>query len=147
MIAGPSRTPYEDGLFFFDFQLSSDYPQSPPVGHYYSYCTDRLNPNLYEDGKVCVSLLGTWSGKGTESWTPNSNMLQLLVSIQGKRRDVCDVGCGTGGKEGHGRTRKVLLGRFRLEIRQPSISSRPTHNAVPFSDCVVVVVVATLDDM
>ena len=84
MIVGPSRTPYEDGLFFFDFQLSSDYPQSPPVGHYYSYCTDRLNPNLYEDGKVCVSLLGTWSGKGTESWTPNSNMLQLLVSIQGK---------------------------------------------------------------
>ena len=85
MIVGPARTPYEDGLFFFDFQLSSDYPQSPPVGHYYSYCTDRLNPNLYEDGKVCVSLLGTWSGKGTESWTPNSNMLQLLVSIQGER--------------------------------------------------------------
>ena len=38
---------------------------------------------MYEDGKVCVSLLGTWSGKGTETWTPNSNMLQLLVSIQG----------------------------------------------------------------
>ena len=114
MIVGPARTPYEDGLFFFDFQLSSDYPQSPPVGHYYSYCTDRLNPNLYEDGKVCVSLLGTWSGKGTESWTPNSNMLQLLVSIQGKRRDVCDVGRdGREGEEGHGRTRKVLLGRFR----------------------------------
>merc|ERR1711936_137920 len=35
------------------------------------------------DGKVCVSLLGTWSGKGTETWTPNSNLLQLLVSIQG----------------------------------------------------------------
>ena len=95
MIVGPSRTPYEDGLFFFDFQLSSDYPQSPPVGHYYSYCTDRLNPNLYEDGKVCVSLLGTWSGKGTESWTPNSNMLQLLVSIQGRRREEKSEG-GTG---------------------------------------------------
>ncbi len=51
--------------------------------HYHSYCSDRLNPNLYEDGKVCVSLLGTWSGKGTETWTLNSNLLQLLVSIQG----------------------------------------------------------------
>ena len=30
-----------------------------------------------------MSLLGTWSGKGTETWTPNSNLLQLLVSIQG----------------------------------------------------------------
>ena len=57
----------------------------PPTCHYISYCTDRLNPNLYEDGKVCVSLLGTWNGRGTETWTPNSNLLQLLVSIQGKR--------------------------------------------------------------
>ncbi|TRY69586.1 hypothetical protein TCAL_05230 [Tigriopus californicus] len=83
MIKGPQNTPYEDGLFFFDFQLTADYPKTPPVCHYISYCSDRLNPNLYEDGKVCVSLLGTWSGKGTETWSPNSNMLQLLVSIQG----------------------------------------------------------------
>ncbi len=83
LIKGPRRTPYEDGVFLFDFQLSSDYPQSPPTCHYHSYCSDRLNPNLYEDGKVCVSLLGTWSGKGTETWSPNSNLLQLLVSIQG----------------------------------------------------------------
>ena len=83
MIKGPEKTPYEDGLFFFDFQLSADYPRAPPICHYHSYVTDRLNPNLYEDGKVCVSLLGTWSGKGTETWTPNSNLLQLLVSIQG----------------------------------------------------------------
>merc|ERR1712112_231026 len=83
MIHGPKNTPYEDGLFFFDFQLGSDYPTLPPSCHYISYCTDRLNPNLYEEGKVCVSLLGTWSGKGTETWTPDSNLLQLLVSIQG----------------------------------------------------------------
>ena len=123
MIVGPSRTPYEDGLFFFDFQLSSDYPQSPPVGHYYSYCTDRLNPNLYEDGKVCVSLLGTWSGKGTESWTPNSNMLQLLVSIQGEK----DIGYHT--RDTDRRTRKsfgcwvVVI----VEIRQPAIYFLPSN--------------------
>ena len=111
MIVGPARTPYEDGLFFFDFQLSSDYPQSPPVGHYYSYCTDRLNPNLYEDGKVCVSLLGTWSGKGTESWTPNSNMLQLLVSIQGEKV----IGCDT--RDTDRRTRKSLFVGWSLSSR------------------------------
>eukprot|EP00092_Neocalanus_flemingeri_P034351 GFUD01037358.1.p1 GENE.GFUD01037358.1~~GFUD01037358.1.p1 ORF type:complete len:1189 (+),score=379.97 GFUD01037358.1:41-3607(+) len=83
MIHGPKNTPYEDGIFFFDFQLGCDYPTLPPSCHYISYCTDRLNPNLYEEGKVCVSLLGTWSGKGTETWTPDSNLLQLLVSIQG----------------------------------------------------------------
>ena len=83
MIHGPKNTPYEDGLFFFDFQLGPDYPAVPPQCHYVAFCTDKLNPNLYEEGKVCVSLLGTWSGKGTETWTSDSNLLQLLVSIQG----------------------------------------------------------------
>ena len=63
MIVGPAKTPYEDGLFAFDVQLPANFPSSPPVFHYLSYCNERLNPNLYEDGKVCVSLLGTWSGK------------------------------------------------------------------------------------
>jgi ubiquitin-conjugating enzyme E2 O len=44
----------------------------------------RLNPNLYEKGKVCLSLLNTWSGRKNEKWTPGvSTMLQVLVSIQG----------------------------------------------------------------
>lgn len=84
LIKGPKYTPYEDGLFAFDIQLGHDYPVSPPMCHYISYCSDRLNPNLYEDGKVCVSLLGTWSGRGSEVWCPNSStLLQVIVSIQG----------------------------------------------------------------
>lgn len=83
MIRGPNKTPYEDGLFLFDVQLSSDYPRSPPLCHYISYSSERLNPNLYVEGKVCVSLLGTWMGRGTEVWGPNSTLLQLIVSIQG----------------------------------------------------------------
>jgi ubiquitin-conjugating enzyme E2 O len=63
LIDGPIRTPYEDGVFVFDVMLPYDYPNNPPMLHYLSYASDRLNPNLYVDGKVCVSLLGTWSGK------------------------------------------------------------------------------------
>ncbi|CAG7714167.1 unnamed protein product [Allacma fusca] len=83
MIVGPENTPYEDGIFLFDIQLPAAYPSTPPSVHYVSFCPDRLNPNLYECGKVCVSLLGTWSGKGTEVWTSSSSLLQLLISIQG----------------------------------------------------------------
>ncbi|KAG4067201.1 hypothetical protein HA402_000192 [Bradysia odoriphaga] len=83
MIEGPTKTPYEDGLFLFDFQLGKDYPRAPPLCHYVSFCSDRLNPNLYEDGKVCVSLLGTWHGKGSEMWSASSTLLQVIVSIQG----------------------------------------------------------------
>ena len=40
----------------------------------------RFNPNLYNCGKVCLSLLGTWSGPG---WDPKtSTLLQVLISIQ-----------------------------------------------------------------
>lgn len=40
----------------------------------------RFNPNLYDSGKICLSLLGTWSGPG---WVPGkSTLLQVLVSIQ-----------------------------------------------------------------
>ncbi|XP_052265648.1 (E3-independent) E2 ubiquitin-conjugating enzyme-like isoform X2 [Dreissena polymorpha] len=83
LVEGPAGTPYEDGLFAFDLYLPPDYPSSPPKLHYYSFCSERLNPNLYEDGKVCISLLGTWTGKGSELWTESSNLLQVLVSIQG----------------------------------------------------------------
>lgn len=83
LIRGSKCTPYEDGLFAFDIQLGHDFPHSPPLCHYISYCSDRLNPNLYEDGKVCVSLLGTWSGRGSEVWSKTSTLLQVIVSIQG----------------------------------------------------------------
>lgn len=83
LIKGPNRTPYEDGLFLFDIQLPNIYPAVPPLFCYLSQCSGRLNPNLYDNGKVCVSLLGTWIGKGTERWTSKSSLLQVLISIQG----------------------------------------------------------------
>jgi len=43
----------------------------------------RFNPNLYNCGKVCLSLLGTWSGGQGESWNADaSTTFQVLISIQ-----------------------------------------------------------------
>ncbi|GAV70416.1 UQ_con domain-containing protein [Cephalotus follicularis] len=82
VIIGPSGTPYHDGLFVFDCLFPTNYPNAPPMVYYYSGGL-RLNPNLYDCGKVCLSLLGTWTGKQTEMWNPKqSTMLQVLVSIQ-----------------------------------------------------------------
>ncbi|CAM0879181.1 unnamed protein product [Alopecurus aequalis] len=83
VIIGASGTPYQDGLFFFDFHLPPEFPQAPPSAYYHSGGL-RVNPNLYVDGKVCLSLLGTWSGRGNEVWDPSSSsILQVLVSLQG----------------------------------------------------------------
>ncbi|VDN13125.1 unnamed protein product [Dibothriocephalus latus] len=84
MIVGPSGTPYEGGLFFFDIRLTPEYPNQPPEVHYHSLTPERINPNLYVEGRVCLSLLGTWKGHSTENWSSDfSNLLQVLVSLQG----------------------------------------------------------------
>lgn len=81
-IIGAKGTPYHDGLFFFDIFLPPEYPYEPPLVHYISGGL-RVNPNLYESGKVCLSLLNTWTGSGTEVWNPGSStILQVLLSLQ-----------------------------------------------------------------
>ncbi|KAL7583279.1 hypothetical protein Lser_V15G45329 [Lactuca serriola] len=83
VIIGAEGTPYHDGLFFFDVFFPYKYPDVPPKVHYHSSGL-IINPNLRYDGKVCLSLLNTWSGGKNEKWTPGvSTMLQVLVSIQG----------------------------------------------------------------
>lgn len=39
----------------------------------------RFNPNLYNCGRVCLSILGTWQGP---QWTPAMNITSVLLSIQ-----------------------------------------------------------------
>ncbi|KAL1660626.1 hypothetical protein GGF50DRAFT_106202 [Schizophyllum commune] len=82
LITGPEGTPYYNGCYCFDIFLGATYNQSPPSVKYMTTGGGqyRFNPNLYADGKVCLSLLGTWSGPG---WVAGkSTLLQVLISIQ-----------------------------------------------------------------
>nr|GMD11485.1 probable ubiquitin-conjugating enzyme E2 24 [Ipomoea batatas] len=81
-VVGAPGTPYHDGLFFFDICFPPEYPHEPPMVYYHSGGL-RVNPNLYESGKVCLSLLNTWTGSGNEVWNPKSStILQVLLSLQ-----------------------------------------------------------------
>ncbi|KAJ7757445.1 hypothetical protein B0H16DRAFT_1314472 [Mycena metata] len=84
MIAGPEGTPYSGGLFEFDCFMPLTYPATPPLMHLRTTGGGmvRFNPNLYNNGKVCLSLLGTWPGRPEEQWSSSSTLLQVLVSIQ-----------------------------------------------------------------
>lgn len=79
MIVGPSDTPYFGGFYFFEFTYPADYPHSPPK---VKYCTNgnkiRFNPNLYCCGKVCISLLNTWSG---DQWTSCQSISTVLLTL------------------------------------------------------------------
>lgn len=86
MIIGPTHGVYANGIYFFKFNFPTDYPFSPPS---VEYCTNdgttRFNPNLYRQGKVCLSILNTWEG---DSWTScqsiRSVLLQLLLLFHDK---------------------------------------------------------------
>lgn len=85
LIAAPDDTPYGFGLFLFDAYFPSTYPNVPPLVHLQTTGggSVRFNPNLYADGKVCLSLLGTWSGANGENWSAvTSTFLQVIISIQ-----------------------------------------------------------------
>lgn len=85
LISGPKDSPYENGLFEFHAYFPNDYPNSVPLVEIYTTGgnTVRFNPNLYSNGKVCLSLLNTWTGSPEEKWNPKtSTFLQVMISIQ-----------------------------------------------------------------
>ena len=84
LIIGPRDTPYENGIFEFDLYCDSSFPSMPPkmLLRTTGGGKVRFNPNLYNTGMVCLSLLGTWAG---EPWTAKSTLLQILVSIQASK--------------------------------------------------------------
>ena len=94
LFVGPADTPYVDAPFVIDFFLPATFPTEPPQAFFHSWKIEsglggvgRVNPNLYEDGKICLSLLGTWEsgGKGSsEGWSASrSTLLQVIVSLLG----------------------------------------------------------------
>lgn len=61
LFVGPVDTPYEYAPFIMDFMFPENFPHTPPKAFFHSWTFGHgsINPNLYEDGKVCLSLLNT----------------------------------------------------------------------------------------
>ena len=86
IIIGPKNTPYENGALYFKIVFPTNYPFAPPKVSYLSSSRYRIHPNLYVgkpcdnfEGKVCLSILNTWSGP---KWTSIMHIGSILVSIQ-----------------------------------------------------------------
>jgi ubiquitin-conjugating enzyme E2 Z len=79
MIIGPENTPYQNGFYFFTFKFSEEYPFVPPIVIFKTYDGfTRFNPNLYINGKVCLSILNTWKG---EQWSSCQNIRSILLYL------------------------------------------------------------------
>ena len=82
LVIGPKieKSPYQGGFYFFDCIIPKNFPLEPPRLKFVT--TDgrvRFNPNLYSNGKVCLSILNTWNGPG---WTTATTLKMVLLSLQ-----------------------------------------------------------------
>lgn len=80
LIFGPPGTPYEYGNYLFEFNFSEKYPYDPPkVVYKTNDGVTRFNPNFYRSGKVCLSILNTWSG---DQWSACQTIRSVLLTLQ-----------------------------------------------------------------
>ena len=80
MIIGPKGSPYEDGFLFFELIFNDKYPFDPPKVTFLNMNQNvRIHPNLYSNGKVCLSILGTWQGP---KWLPTMSLNTIALTIQ-----------------------------------------------------------------
>jgi len=117
LIIGPSDTPYFGGNYFFQFKFPNDYPHSPPL---VTFCTNgnniRFNPNLYKCGKVCVSLLNTWTGEQWSSCQTISTVLLTLCTLLCKNPLLNEPGVTENHKEFNNYTKIIEFSNIDVAI-------------------------------
>lgn len=75
---------YYGGYFKAQMSFPSNYPYSPPT---FKFIRPLLHPNVYKDGKLCISILHTpgedaMSGElASERWSPAQRVETVLLSI------------------------------------------------------------------
>ncbi|THG22281.1 hypothetical protein TEA_009414 [Camellia sinensis var. sinensis] len=83
-IIGPPDTLYEGGFFNAIMTFPSNYPNSPPTVRFTS---DVWHPNVYPDGKVCISILHPPGDDpngyelASERWMPVHTVESIVLSI------------------------------------------------------------------
>ena len=72
--------PYYGGFYLFDGTFPDQYPFQPPKILAMTQGQNvRFHPNFYVNGKVCLSILGTWSGP---PWTSCQNIGSVACSVK-----------------------------------------------------------------
>ena len=95
LFTGPQDTLYEGGFFKAILTFPEDFPQNPPEMR---FITEMFHPNIYKDGKVCISILHSpgvdafnTQEKAEERWRPSLGVEQILLSVISILNDpICD---------------------------------------------------------
>ncbi|KAJ3647541.1 hypothetical protein Zmor_019412 [Zophobas morio] len=73
---GPDNTPYKNGVFKVQLQISEKYPFSPPI---VKFLTKVYHPNIDDNGRVCMDLTKL-PPKGC--WRPTVGLEGVLIAVR-----------------------------------------------------------------
>eukprot|EP01122_Echinamoeba_exundans_P007196 TRINITY_DN2151_c0_g3_i1.p1 TRINITY_DN2151_c0_g3~~TRINITY_DN2151_c0_g3_i1.p1 ORF type:complete len:364 (+),score=87.29 TRINITY_DN2151_c0_g3_i1:46-1092(+) len=81
---GPPDSPYANGVFKLHMSFPHEFPMEPPE---LKFDSDFWHPNVYKDGKVCISILhapgeDALSGElPEERWLPTQTVATVMLSV------------------------------------------------------------------
>jgi ubiquitin-conjugating enzyme E2 G1 len=83
LLFGPSETIFEGGVFKCQLEFTKDYPNKPPI---FKFTDNLFHPNIYPDGKVCISILHEGEDVYgyehiSERWNPSHSVNSILMSL------------------------------------------------------------------
>ena len=70
-ILGPTKSPFDGGVFNLNIYFPTDYPFKPPK---VIFTTKIYHPNINKNGGICLDIL-------KDSWSPALTVSKLLLSI------------------------------------------------------------------
>ena len=111
IIAGPTGSPYESGIFKLELFLPEQYPmESPKV----RFLTKIYHPNIDKLGRICLDIL-------KDKWSPALQIRTVLLSIQAL---LSAPKCAAATRRG-GRRRAAAPPRRRAAARRASPCASP----------------------
>jgi ubiquitin-conjugating enzyme E2 G1 len=83
ILIGPKDTPWEDEIYNGIISFPKTYPFNPPE---IKFTSNLFHPNIYSDGKVCISILHDGIDEfgyehSSERWSPVQTIQSIFLSI------------------------------------------------------------------
>jgi ubiquitin-protein ligase len=83
LLFGPSNTMFEGGIFKCNLLFTKEYPNKAPI---FKFITQFPHPNIYKDGKICISILHNGEDEFeyediSERWNPSHSVNSIILSI------------------------------------------------------------------